>query len=313
MSNIVRGPQEYLLNTLVGADLGMYVNTEGKKVLVFKKLGIEIPESTGTRAVINEAISGNLKQVKVVIDWLWNGEKSHDFVLEVTKQPLVDGFTHRQYPVIRTYSYRMNNFTTVDAGTLNDTDKNTIVAGLLAAVAADVQLSASNVNTGAFVTGAQFQEGSPLADVPGAFTLTAKESLTDFTVRIWDDEFTQTLVTPFRRSTITYDDLVRRFGIRAQNEGKYPTSMPISGTTYMHVVITQRTEGYDNVVASGQITREQVYHFYMPVSIKTAVEFATVTNSGTNTNTMADTVGSKAKTFKDYLVYLCGAANVIDN
>jgi len=312
MSNIVRGPQEYLLNTLTGADLGMYVNTDGKKVLVFKKLGIEIPESTGTRAVINEAITGNLKKVKVAIDWLWNGERTKDFVIEVTKQPLVDGFTHRQYPIVRPYSFRMNNFTTVDAGTLNNTDKNTIVAGLLAAIAADVQLSASNVNTGAFVTGAQYQEGDPLADVPGSFTLTAKDGLTDFTVRVWDNEFTVTGVTAFRKSTITYDELVQKFGIRAQNEGKYPNTLPIANTTYMHVVITQRTEGYDNTVATGVISREQVYHFYMPATIKSAVEFATVTNAGTNVNSMADTVGSKAKTFKEYLTYLCGSA-VVDN
>ena len=70
------------------------------------------------------------------------------------------------------------------------------------------------------------------------------------------------------------------------------------------------TRGYDNVVASGNIDRDQVINLYMPLSALTATEFATVTNMGTNVNSMADTVGSKTKTFIDYLEYLLGDAGV---
>ena len=313
MSNLIRGPQDFLLNSLTGVDLGMYVNSAGVKVLVFKKLGIEIPASTGTKAVIAEAITGNLQKLKIQLDWLWNGEKEHVFELFVTKQPLVDGNTHHQFAVgPHTYQFKMTAFTTVDAGTLNDDDKDTIINGLIAAVSAHHQVTPNAINSGRAVNAAQYQAGSPLADVHGSMTLEAVDGETIFTV-VTDPDFSQTEITPFRKSTLTYDQLVQLFGIRAQREGAYPTAMPVSGTTYMKVIITQVTEGYDNVIPSGVGTRKQVYNFYLPASYKSANAFATVTDATTNTNSMADTVGSKTKSFKDYLVYLCGSANVIDN
>ena len=312
MSNIQRSPQDYLMNTVTGAEVGMYVNSAGKKVLVLKKLGIEIPESTGTRATILEAVTGTKQKIKVQIDWLWNGEKEHIFELSVTRQPNFNGFTNDVNPIEHNYQFKMKAFTTVDAGTLNDDDKDTIVAGLIAAIEADVKRTANAVNSGAVVNAVQYQAGNPLADVSGSFTLEAKEEGILFTVETGDD-FSQTQLVAYRKSTLTYDDMVRLFGIRANNEGMYPGDLPTKGVQYMKIVIVARTEGYDNVVASGQITREQIYNLYMPASIKGTSEFATVTNAGTNANSMADTVGTKAKSIKDYLVYLCGSANVTDN
>ena len=313
MSNIIRGPQDYLLNSVTGAEVGMYVNSKGIKVLVLKKLGIEIPASTGTRAVINEAVTGSKQKIDLTLDWLWNGEKEYTFEIFVTRHPNFSGFTNDVIPREVGYQYKMKAFTTIEAGTLNDADTNTILAGLKAAIDADVQRTKNAVNSGAFVVATVTeQDGDALPDpIVGKLTLEAKTEQVMFSVKPVD--FTQTQVTPFRKSTLTYDDMVRLFGIRAKDEGMYPDNLPTKGVQYMKVVITARTEGYDNVVASGQITREQVYNLYMPATAKSALEFATVTDANTNTNSMADSVGTKAKSFKDYLVYLCGAGSVKDN
>lgn len=316
MSNLVRGPQDYLLNVVNGSTVGMYVDSAGVKHLVIKKYGLDIPASTGTKAVLKSPQAGSKQKIDFVLNWLWSGEKEKVFHIEVTKQPLYTGFGHEQFPVSHTYSFKMNKFTTIEAGTLTDADTNTILNGLKAAILEDVpQYNA--VNTGAVVVPTvtlqdkNVSDGSPDV-VIGKLTLESKELGILFTVRTYDEEFAQTQVVPFQKATLTYANLIQIFGIRAENEGKYPY-LPVEGTEYGCVTITMQTEGYSNDVPSAEgVGRQQVINLYMPKSAFTALEFATVTNAGTNSNSMADTVGTKTKSFKDYLVYLCGSGNVLN-
>jgi hypothetical protein len=296
MSNLIRGPQDFLLNTVTGAELGMYVDSAGLKHLVVKKYGIDIPASSGTDAVVKVGQNGAKQKVTLQIDWLWNGESNKVFEIEVTKQPLYSGFGNEQFPVSHSYQFLLPAFTTAVVGTLNNTDKDAIVNGLIAAIAADVQLTMNAVNTGAVVAATA---------VDHKLVLEALEVGTLFTVRVFDAEFSQTLNVAFKKATMTDDQLMRIFAIKAENEGQRPY-IPTEGVEYACVTIRQRTVGYDNVVASGRTDREQVYNFYVPLSAISALEFATVTNAGTNTNSMADTVGVKAKSLYDYLIYLCG-------
>lgn len=294
MSNLIRGPQDFLLNTVTGKEIGMYVDSDGVKHLVIKKYGIDIPAGAGTTSVVKIGQKGNKQKITLSLGWLWNNESRKTFDIEVTKQPLYTGFGNEQFPVSHTYSFNMSAFTTNTVGTIQSADKKAIIDGLVSAITADTQLTSNAVNTGAVVAA---------SNVGNDLVLESLEEGALFTVRIYNDEFTQTQNVPYKKATLTNDHVMRIFSVKEENAGQRPY-VPTEGVEYACVTINQRTAGYDNVVASGNITRDQVYNLYVPKSALDAVSFATVTNAGTNANSMADAVGSKAKSLYDYLVYL---------
>lgn len=291
MSNLIRGPQDFLLNTVTGKEIGMYVDSDAVKHLVIKKYGIDIPASAGTNVIVKTGQDGNKQKVTLALDWLWNNESRKVFDIEVTRQPLYTGFGNDQFPVSHTYSFKMSAFVTGTVGTIDSADKKAIIDGLVDAIDADTQLNSNAVNTGAVVAA---------SNVGNSLVLEALEEGTLFTVRVYDDEFTQTQNVPYKKATLTNDSIMRIFSVKEENAGQRPY-VPTEGVDYACVTINQRTAGYDNVVASGNITRDQIYNIYVPVTAVSALEFATVTNLSTNEDSMADVVGSPAKSLYDYL------------
>jgi len=300
MSNLVRGPQDYLLNSLTGLDAGFYFDSKGLKHLTFKNLGIDIPENAGQTAVIKTGQAGQKEKITLTPNFLWNGEKSVVFDVEVTHQPLYTGFGNDQFPVAHTYSYKMTTFTTIVAGTLLDADKDTIINGLIATIALDVPRTSNAVLTGAVVVG---------TNVAQKLVLEASKVGILFTVHTFEDAFTQVLTTPYKKATYTDDDIFRLFAPHPDQAGQR-VIVPTAGVPYACISIVQKTLGYENVSASASTTRDQVINIYVPATAIAGVEFATATDAGTNAASMADVVAVKAKTIKDYLILLLDAGNV---
>ena len=148
-------------------------------------------------------------------------------------------------------------------------------------------------------------------NVAHTLVLEAKKVGILFTVRTFDGQFTQVLTTPFKKATYTDDDIFRLFAPHPDQAGQR-VIVPTAGVPYACITINQKTLGYENVSASASTTRTQVINIYVPATAIAAVEFATATDSTTNANSMADTVGVKAKTIKDYLILLLGAGNVMN-
>ena len=143
MSNLIRGRQDFLFNTLSTKDFGMYYEggvATGRPHLVIKEPGIDIPAGTVDVKVL-EAVTGTKQKKTLSIAWLWDGRGSKVFEIEITRQPLYSGFGHEQFPVSKSYQYKIPAFVTNTTGTLHNTDKETIVNGLVAAINADVQLN----------------------------------------------------------------------------------------------------------------------------------------------------------------------------
>ena len=295
MSNLIRGRQDFLFNTISTKDFGMYYEggvATGRPHLVLKSVGIDIPAGDVDVEILS-AQAGTKQKKTLSIAWLWDGSPSKVFEIEVTKQPLYTGFGNEQFPVSRSYQYKMNAFTTNTLGTLNNGDKETIVNGLVAAITADVKLNLNAVNTGACVVATRSSQ---------SLVLEAKEVGILFTVRTYD-EFTQVENVAFKKATLTNDEITRLFMVKAENEGQRVTQ-PIEGTEYCKIVIRQRTQGYDNTSASAYNTREQVYNLYMPksvISVNTFTALAVPTGNPLAVPSMTDATGSANTKLTDYL------------
>lgn len=295
MSNLIRERLDYLMPVVDQTTFGIYEDKAGLNHLVIKSLGIDIPAFTGQTAVVKTASAGTKQVTTLTPSFIWNGETEKDFSVEVIKKAMNDGFTNRQFDIAHTYTFRLKGFHTSTVGTTVDaTDAAAIVTGLKAAIAADVQLNASAVNTGASIVGS------------GSVTLilTAKDFGTMFKVRTFDDQFTQALTTAYTKPTLTNDDVARIFSIQPSDAGRR-VNIPSVGTTYACITITQLTKGYDNVVAGGvNNVREQVINLYMPAAALTANKFIALDTTATlatrNGLNMADSGGS-VKNIKDWI------------
>ena len=295
MSNLIRGRQDFLFNALSTKDFGMYYEggvATGRPHLVIKEPGIDIPAGTVDVKVL-EAVTGTKKKVTLAISWLWDGSGTKVFEIEVTRQPLYTGFGNEQFPVSHTYAFKMPAFVTNTVGTLHNTDKDTIINGLIAAIAADVKLNANAVNTGAVVVGTRDTQ---------TLVLEAKEVGVDFTVRTFDN-FTQTLTTAFKKNTLTYEEIARLFAVKAENEGQI-VKQPLAGTEYVKIQLTQKTPGYDNTSASAYNVREQVYNLYIPKALIDDDIFTALAIPGGSplvVPSMTDAAGSTNASLEDYL------------
>ena len=114
---------------------------------------------------------------------------------------------------------------------------------------------------------------TPGSEVPGYIKLQSKNVKDIFEIEVDSDQFqiddttniagvTTAAVAPFG----LYEDVARLFHIRADQAGTAPV-VPIPGTLYGCVRIKERSEGYDNVVASGFNTREQLTEIWVPNSL----------------------------------------------
>ena len=205
MSNLTRGRVDLLMNVL-SSDLFGHYTDGGVKHLVLKENGFDFV-GPNTKAVIKYPVLGNKMKRTLTISFLWNGEGTQLFQIDVTREPLITSRPEEQFPVTHQYNFLMPGFTTTVKGTLNDTDKDTIIAGLKAAIEADVQLNANAILTGASVVA---------TNVAHKLVLESKERGKIFTVRTYDNQFTQP-VTPdvgFKKDALTNLDVAKVFSIK---------------------------------------------------------------------------------------------------
>ena len=303
MSNLIRGRKDILLQQITGSEIGQYYDADGNKHLVVKPAGLDIPGVNGANVVIKNASAGQKKVVTLTPAFLWSGERNYIFELTIIKKGLRDGRTDHQMDIPHTYNFKLNNFVTTTDGTLATADKQAIVDGLVAAINSDTRLYAGGVNTGTAVVASNNSNN---------LVLTSNDYGVDFEVKFETSDFTMALTTPFKKPTLTNDLVAQLFSIKPWQDGQI-VPQPVPGVEYALVTINMKTKGYDNVSPSSiNAIEEQVINIYCPAASITSVQFAAWTDSNTNANTMADTVGTKAKTFKEVLQNVFGSFNVMD-
>ena len=294
MSNLTRGRVDLLMNVL-SSDLFGHYTDGGVKHLVLKENGFDFV-GPNTKAVIKYPVLGNKMKRTLTISFLWNGEATQLFQIDVTREPLITSRPEEQFPVTHQYNFLMPGFTTTVKGTLNDTDKDTIIAGLKAAIEADVQLNANAILTGAVVNA---------TNVSHKLVLESKERGKIFTVRTYDDQFTQP-VTPdvgFKKDALTNLDVAKVFSIKEENVLTQP-NIPYKGVDYacITIVTTSETPGID--LPSSKNNVEQGLNIYTPVS---ELEKLIAVKAGSNSVTMAG--ANPDMNLIELIEYVFGAAN----
>ena len=294
MSNLTRGRVDLLMNVLSSDLFGHYIDG-GVKHLVLKENGFDFV-GPNTKAVIKYPVLGNKMKRTLTISFLWNGEGTQLFQIDVTREPLITSRPEEQFPVTHQYNFLMPGFTTTVKGTLNDTDKDTIIAGLKAAIEADVQLNANAILTGASVVA---------TNVAHKLVLESKERGKIFTVRTYDDQFTQP-VTPdvgFKKDALTNLDVAKVFSIKEEDVLTQP-NIPYKGVDYacITVVTTSETPGID--LPSSKNNVEQGLNIYTPVS---ELEKLIAVKAGNNNATMAG--ASPDMNLIELIEYVFGAVN----
>ena len=294
MSNLTRGRVDLLMNVL-SPDLFGHYTDGGVKHLVLKENGFDFV-GPNTKAVIKYPVLGNKMKRTLTISFLWNGEANQVFQIDVTREPLITSRPEEQFPVTHMYNFLLPSFTTTVKGTLNDTDKDAIIAGLKAAIDADVQLNSNAILTGAVVTA---------SNVNHKLVIESKERGKIFTVRTYDNQFTQP-VTPdvgFKKDALTNSDVARIFSIKEENVLTQP-NLPYKGVDYacITIVTTSETPGID--LPSSKNNVEQGLNIYIPVS---ELEKLIAVKAGNNSVTMA---GANPDTnIVELIEYVFGAAN----
>ena len=294
MSNLTRGRVDLLMNVL-SSDLFGHYTDGGVKHLVLKENGFDFV-GPNTKAVIKYPVLGNKMKRTLTISFLWNGEGTQLFQIDVTREPLITSRPEEQFPVTHQYNFLMPGFTTTVKGTLNDTDKDTIIAGLKAAIEADVQLNANAILTGASVVA---------TNVAHKLVLESKERGKIFTVRTYDNQFTQP-VTPdvgFKKDALTNLDVAKVFSIKEENVLTQP-NIPYKGVDYacITIVTTSETPGID--LPSSKNNVEQGLNIYTPVS---ELEKLIAVKAGNNSATMAG--ASPDMNLIELIEYVFGAVN----
>ena len=294
MSNLTRGRVDLLMNVL-SSDLFGHYTDGGVKHLVLKENGFDFV-GPNTKAVIKYPVLGNKMKRTLTISFLWTGEGTQLFQIDVTREPLITSRPEEQFPVTHQYNFLMPGFTTTVKGTLNDTDKGTIIAGLKAAIEADVQLNANAILTGASVVA---------TNVANKLVLESKERGKIFTVRTYDNQFTQP-VTPdvgFKKDALTNLDVAKVFSIKEENVLTQP-NIPYKGVDYacITVVTTSETPGID--LPSSKNNVEQGLNIYTPVS---ELEKLIAVKAGNNSATMAG--ASPDMNLIELIEYVFGAVN----
>jgi hypothetical protein len=304
MSNLTRGPVDLLINSLSMADFGHYLEgdvTTGAKHLVMKKAGYDFIGSR-TKAVIKMASLGQKMKRTLTLGFKWTDETSKLFEIEVTRQPIYTGAPEQQFQRAVVYQFLLSSFVTTTPGTLHNTDRDAILDGLIAAIAADYQLNPNAYMTGAIVVGTK--SGSDLI-------LEAGETGTIFTVATKATEFTQP-VTPtvgYMKDKLTNDDVTRIFSIKEENVGQRIV-LPIAGVDYACISLTTTTPfpGIDLPSSSGQSV-DQVVNIYTPLSQLTEVIADKYAADGDNAKAMG--TGATADiNIVSLLEFVLGSANV---
>lgn len=274
MSNLTRPTMDVLLNTISKEDIGVYFEGTTKHLLL-KKLGFDFV-GPNTKAVVKTGGAGQKMLRTLTPSWTWNGEATQLFEIEVTSQPIYDSVPEHQFSRSVVYSFLMKGFVTSTPGTLEVDDADAIINGLVDAITADVQLNIEAVKTGAVVVA---------TNVGQAMELQAKETGTIFTVRTYDQQFTQSVLPDvgYMKDKLTTDDVYRIFSVKEEHVGSF-VNVPIRGVGYSCITLATRSQfpGIDLLGGVGQ-TVEQKLNIYLPTSLLTSALIVDMPlNSGAN-------------------------------
>lgn len=296
MSNLTRPTVDLLKNTLSKADFGHYLEgdvTTGAKHLVLKKDGYDFVAADTDFVILSASAGQKMKRV-LTPSWTYDGSKSKTFQIEITKQPLYNGSPEDQFPVVHAYQFTMSAFNGT-SGTINATDKGTLIDGLIAAITADVQVNPNAISSGAVVVATK---------VNSTLVLEAKETGTIFTVRTYESEFTQPVLPTvgYMKDKLSNDEVARIFSIKDENVGSR-VNVPIEGVDYSCIRIITRTQfvGIDLLGGKGQVV-EQRLNIYTPTSQLEELVADLYTADGDNDDAMAGTTPDS--TIEELIEYL---------
>jgi hypothetical protein len=307
MSNLTRPTVDLLLNTLTEADFGHYLVgdvTTGAKHLILKKQGFDFVGANSS-AIIKVAGTGQKMKRVLTPVWKWNGEATQLFEIEVTRQPLVTSVPEEQFPISHIYSFLMTGFVTTTPGSLHNDDKDAIIAGLIAAIAADTQIGPNQVLTGAVVIG---------TSVSQTLVLESLEVGKIFTVQTYDSQFTQPVLPTvgYMKDKLTNDEVARIFSIKEEHVGSR-VNVPIAGVDYACITIKTTTQfvGIDLLGGTGQAV-VQCLNIYTPVSQLAILISDLYAADGDNAKAMG-TGSTVDSNIIELLEFVFGSANVVPN
>lgn len=278
MGNLIRPVNKYLLNSVAAGTTDVAALTDaktGRKVFVHKGLGLAIPGNLSgenpprIKVNIMPGVAGTKKKVTLELKRLFNTSNTSDeFIFSVIRKPAFDGFTHEVNEVKHIYNYEKTNFSTPSNGAYNATDTADILETLVDRINADKQIGPNHVLTGAVVNAtyvaAVTTSGS---EAPAYITLESKDAGVDFSVEVNSEYFELNSIDDVPVAGVktrgSAEEIARIFPLRADQQGTMPV-LPVKGTLYTLIEIRERSEGYDNVVASGYNTREQITQIYVP-------------------------------------------------
>jgi len=286
MGNLNRPINKYLLNAVASGttDVDAPQDTKtGRYYFIHKGLGLAIPGNISGEAHrlmevnVKPGLAGTAKKSTLELIKTYNpNEVSYEFFISIVRKPKFNGHTNEVHEVIHSYNYVKTNFSTTSAGEFDSTDTVDILQTLVARINADVALGDNNVSTGKCVTAAYVAAvgADPGPAVNAYITLTANDPDYDFEVRVDATYFDVDSITsvPVVRvpSKGKWDAIARIFPVKAEHAGTLVTT-PIADTYYTEIEITQRSEGYDNVVPTGYNTVEQKTIIYVPNSYADAL------------------------------------------
>ena len=273
MGNLNRSINKYLLNTVASGTTDVETIADpvtARPVFMHKSLGINFIGNVASEAHPPLAVnvkpgSAGTKQVSTLeLVRLYNpNQLSYEFSITIVKKAGWNGFSDEVFDRPRTYNYVKTNFTTASAGAFDATDTTDILNTLRDRINADVALGDAQVSTGACVVATVVAASSP---TPAYLVLTSKDEEDVFEVLVDTDDFDldeQGSPVAGVKPKGKWDAIARIFPVRADQAGTLVTT-PVVGTYYTEIEITQRTEGYDNVVATGYNTKEQKTLIYVP-------------------------------------------------
>lgn len=278
MGNLNRPINKYLLNSVAAGTTDVDAPADpktGRKVFIHKGLGLAIPGNLSgenpprIKVNIMPGVAGTKKKVTLELKRLFNtANETDEFIFSVIRKPAFDGFTHEVNEVKHTYNYEKTNFSTTSNGAYNATDTADILETLVDRINADKQIGPNHVLTGAVVTAAYVAAvATPGSEAPAYITLESKDAGVDFSVEVNSEYFELNSIDSVPVAGVktrgSAEEIARIFPLRADQQGTMPV-LPIKGTLYTLIEIRERSEGYDNVVASGYNTREQITQIYVP-------------------------------------------------
>lgn len=275
MPNLSRAKNQFLVNSVAAGTADFEAITTdmygaGRKVFLGKQDGVVIPGNLAADSPKRMQVnimpgSAGTKGVQTVhLVGTYNPSiTEYEFIISVIRKARFNGSTAELQDIQHDYNYIKRNFSTSAAGAFNATDVADILSNLAANINADDQINDNAILTGAVVDALYVAEGS---GVPAYIKLTAKDASLRFEVQVDPQVFDIDGIAGIPVVQVapkgTKNEVAKLFCVKPEDAGTLPKVPTLD--LYAKVVITQITQGDDNVVADGLLNRKQVYEYWVP-------------------------------------------------